>query len=192
MRLNCGRLAVLVIFLSANIGVACGQNAVEQLQPLVETTAQRLLVAEQVALAKWDSGKAVEDAPREAQVIKAAVTAGEEKGLDEASVSRFFMAQIEANKFVQYGLLADWYRAGKAPAHVPVDLVKSIRPELDAVQKSLIQELVATREVRQSVACREDVAKAIGKYLSSHPQSKGSPITASTFDRALAGTCIRP
>lgn len=192
MRLNCGRLAVLVTFLSANIGVACGQNAVEQLQPLVETTAQRLLVAEQVALAKWDSGKAVEDAPREAQVIKAAVTAGEEKGLDEASMSRFFMAQIEANKFVQYGLLASWYRAGKAPAHVPVDLVKSIRPQLDAVQKSLIAELVATREVRQSVACREDVAKAIGKYLSSHPQGKGSPITASTFDRALAGTCIRP
>ena len=79
----------------------------------METTAHRLVIGEQVALAKWDSGKAVEDAPREAQVIQAAVKVGVAKGLDEASVSNFFNAQIEANKFVQYALLADWYRSGK-------------------------------------------------------------------------------
>jgi chorismate mutase len=38
---------------------------------------------------------------------------GVAKGLDEASVSNFFNSQIEANKFVQYTLLADRYRAGK-------------------------------------------------------------------------------
>ena len=91
---------------------------VEQLQPLVETTAHRLIIGEQVALAKWDSGKAVEDAPREAQVIISAMKDGAAKGLDEASVSNFFEAQIEADKLCS-ALLADWYRAGKAPEHAP-------------------------------------------------------------------------
>jgi chorismate mutase len=39
------------------------------LQRLVEASAQRLVIAEQVALAKWDSGTPVEDTSREAQVI---------------------------------------------------------------------------------------------------------------------------
>ena len=109
----------------------------------------------------------------------------------EASVSNFFNAQIEAaNKFVQYALLADWYRAGKAPEHLPVDLVKSIRPQLDAVQKSLIAELVDTLEIRKSKTCRADMAKAVEKYLSTHAQGRGGPIIAPTFDRALAGACM--
>src|SRR4030081_3006353 len=108
-------LEKLAIVAAVAIGgsAAHAQNAVDQLQPLVQTTAHRLMIGEQVALAKWDSGKAVEDAPREAQVILSAMKDGAAKGLDEASVSNFFKAQIEANKFVQYALLADWYRAGK-------------------------------------------------------------------------------
>src|ERR1700761_8665769 len=94
----CWKLALAVTCTLGGIGAAYAQNAVEQLQPLVEATAHRLMIGEQVALAKWDSGKAVEDAPREAQVIRGAVKDGETKGLDEASVSSFFNAQIEANK----------------------------------------------------------------------------------------------
>jgi chorismate mutase len=179
----------MVMFMLGEMGAACAQNAVEQLQPLIETTAHRLMIGEKVALSKWDSGKAVEDAPREAQVVRDAVKDGVEKGMDGTSVSNFFNAQIEANKFVQYALLAEWYRAGKAPEHAPVDLVKSIRPQLDEVQKSLMAELVDTLEVRKSGACRANIAKAVGKYLSTHAQGSGGPITAATFDRALAGAC---
>jgi chorismate mutase len=138
MHFNSWRLAIVAIVMLGEIGAAYAQNAVEQLQQLVETTAHRLILGEQVALAKWDNDKAVEDAPREAQVILGAVKDGVAKGLDEASVSNFVNAQIEANKIVQYALLADWYRAGKAPEHAPIDLVKNIRPQLDEVQKSLI------------------------------------------------------
>ena len=106
------KLVVVAAFAVGGMGAAHAQNAIEQLQPLVETTAHRLMIGEQVALAKWDSGKAVEDAPREAQVILGAVKDGAAKGLDETSVSNFFNAQIEANKSVQYALLGDWYRAG--------------------------------------------------------------------------------
>jgi chorismate mutase len=182
------KLTIVAAFAIGGAGAAYAQNAVEQLQPLVETTAHRLMIAEQVALAKKDSGKAVEDPPREAQVIRDAMKDGAAKGLDESSVSNFFNAQVEANKFVQYALLADWYRAGKAPKHAPVDLLNVIRPQLDEAQKALIAELVDTASVRSSKACRADVAKAVGKYVSTHALG-GGPITAATLDRALAGAC---
>jgi chorismate mutase len=45
-------------------------------------------------------------------------------------VSNFFKVQIEANKLIQYSLLAEWRRLGKAPHHTPVSLAGAIRPEL--------------------------------------------------------------
>ena len=165
MHFHLKKLAIVVAFAIGGRGAAYAQNAVEQLQPLVETTAHRLMIGEQVALAKWDSGKVVEDTPREAQVILGAMKDGVAKGLDEASVSNFFKAQIEANKFVQYALLADWYRAGKAPEHAPVDLLNVVRPQLDEVQKLLVAELVATAAVRTNKTCHADVANAVGKYV---------------------------
>src|SRR5260370_20701602 len=188
MHFNLKKITMMAAFAIGGMGSAYAQNAVEQLQPLVETTAHRLMIGEQVALAKWDSGKAVEDPPREAQVILGAIKDGVAKGLDEASVSNFFNAQIEANKFVQYALLADWYRAGKAPEHAPVDLLKVIRPQLDEVQKSLIAELVDTAAVRRSKTCHADVAKAVVKYVSTHAHG-GGRINAATLDRSLAGAC---
>ena len=96
-----------------------GQSTIDRLQPLVDTSARRLLLAKQVALAKWDSRAPVEDPTREAQVITAAAKEGELKGLNRQFVSDFFAAQIEANKLVQYSLLAAWHRAGGAPNETP-------------------------------------------------------------------------
>ena len=111
-------MAVLTL---GTVSMADAQSAVEKLQPLVETTARRLTIAEQVALSKWDSGKAVEDAPREAQVIQSAVKDGAAKGLDEASVSSFFNAQIEANEVFIAGLIREGQADGSIPRHVAAD-----------------------------------------------------------------------
>jgi chorismate mutase len=64
MHCHLEKLAIVATVAIGGMGAAYAQNAVEQLQPLVETTAHRLMIGEQVALAKWDSGNAVEDAPR--------------------------------------------------------------------------------------------------------------------------------
>lgn len=181
-------LAVVFGYMVSGLGVAMAQGAVDPLQALVETSAHRLAIGEQVALSKWDSGKAVEDAPREAQVVEGAVKISQSKGLDEASVTNFFKAQIEANKIIQYSLLADWRRAGKAPAHGAVDLVGAIRPQLDTVQTELIHELTDTATVRAGATCRVDVAKAVGRYLSTHKQKDGG-LYEIALDRALAATC---
>jgi chorismate mutase len=111
MQILKGALAILITLAIAGIGSAFAQDATNQLQPLVETSARRLFLAKQVALAKWDSQAPVEDTAREAEVITAAIKDGESRGLDRTSVSHFFSAQIEANKLVQYMLLADWNRA---------------------------------------------------------------------------------
>jgi chorismate mutase len=178
-------LAIMIIFA---IGVARAQSVIDKFQPLVETTARRLAIAEQVALAKWDSQAAVEDAPREAQVITGAVKYGESRGLDRTFVSNFFRAQIEANKVVQYSLLADWRRAGTAPVHRPVDLASAIRPVLDRLQMELVTELADTAAVRATTGCRADIAKAVGSYLAAH-KHEARPLQAIALDRALASTC---
>lgn len=65
MRLNKKRLVFIAALTICVQRSARSQNATDQLQPLMETSAQRLVIAEQVARAKWDSGTPVEDASRE-------------------------------------------------------------------------------------------------------------------------------
>jgi chorismate mutase len=181
------QLVILIIFAISGIGRARAQSAIERLQPLVETSARRLAIAEQVAFAKWDSHAAVEDAPREKQVIMAAVKYGESRGLDRTLVSNVFAAQIEANKLVQYSLLADWHRAGRAPDHNAISLA-SIRRELDQLQIELIGELADTAAIRASATCKTDTAKAVGKYLVAHHDDRS--VRGIALDRALAGVCV--
>jgi len=147
---------------------AYAQVGSEHLQKLVELSARRVVIAEQVALAKWDNGMPVEDASREDQVIGSAMKAGQSRGLDPTLVSNFFRAQIEANKLVQYSLLAEWHGEGRAPDHTPVDLASTIRAELHEVEKALIAELEESKVIRASASCRTDIAKAVGKYASAH------------------------
>jgi len=164
------------------------QNTIDKLQHLVETSAQRLAIAEQVALAKWESGMPVEDVPREERVIVSAIRAGESRGLDQTAVSNFFRAQIEANKLVQYSLLAEWRRVGKAPDHPPANLANTIRPELDQLETALIAELAETAGIRANASCRADIAKAVGKYVSEH-KNRFTALRAIALDRAMAASC---
>ena len=188
MRSDLRKLAFLATWIVFAEGSAYPQDAIDKLRPLVETSARRLAIAKQVALAKWDSRAPVEDASREEHVIVGATKAGQSGGLDPTSVSNFFRAQIEANKLVQYSLLAKWRRVGKAPDHTAVDLAGTIRPQLDEVDKALIAELEESTAIRASVSCRTDLAKAVGKYVSFHKGSFGT-LEAVALDRALAAAC---
>jgi chorismate mutase len=164
------------------------QTAVLQLQPLVETSARRLGLAQDVAFAKWETGAAVEDPAREQHVIASAVSEGKTEGLDPAVVSRFFRAQIEANKAVQTSLLSAWHTAGKAPEHQAKDLAATIRPQLDEIQKQLIEELVTTAPVRAGSACRLDLAAAVSEYLKTH-QVHAVDVQATALNQSLATFC---
>jgi chorismate mutase len=134
-----------------------------ELQPLLGSIEQRLNVADQVALSKWDSHKAVEDRAREREVIAGAVLKAAEYKLEPAFVEQFFAAQIEANKLVQYGLLNDWRVAGKAPDSPRPDLVGQIRPQLDKLQSTLMEQLAAFAPHRSGADCPQWVAQAVDR-----------------------------
>ena len=176
-----GELAILMIIVIGRMGRAQPQSARDKLQPLVETSARRLAIAKQVALAKWDCQAPVEDAAREAQIIATAIKVGESRGL---APSNFFRAQIEANKLVQHSLLA----AGKAPPHTRVNLVNAVRAELDQLETALIVELADTADIRASAACPAETAKAIEKYLAGHKVETGA-LQGIALNRAMAATC---
>jgi chorismate mutase len=89
-------LGISLVILIGGISTASAQRPADKLELLVETVARRLEVARQVAFAKWDMRSQVEDAAREAEVITAAVKAGQSTGLGREFVSNFFRAQIEA------------------------------------------------------------------------------------------------
>ena len=181
---------VLILFAMLILEDKVGSAATDPLRSLVETSAQRLQIAEKVALSKWHSGAPVEDATRESEVIQKAVEDGTNVGLTPAEVVELFKAQIEANKLIQYSLLANWYRDGRAPENAPIDLTKEIRPKLDEIENRLIQELKQSAAARSATSCPVDVAKAVGEYLHSH-NSDADSRDGVALDRAMASVCVR-
>ncbi|CAB3767930.1 chorismate mutase [Paraburkholderia solisilvae] len=154
--------------------------------PLLDMTVARLHIARQVALSKWDTRKPVEDLPREAEVIKAASEEARALGVPPQLATHFFADQIEANKLVQYGLLAQWHRDGRAPDDKRVDLKKDIRPELDRLQQGFIKVLADTKTLRAQPDCGAQLARATQEYVASHALDS---LYAVAMDRALARAC---
>ena len=184
------RVMVSVTLMVCVVAEVPAQAAPQPLQDLVESCARRIHIAHDVALSKWDNGSSVEDSARESEVIQHAVAATEPKGLDASWVTAFFRAQIEANKVVQYALLAEWRRAGNAPEHQPVNLKATIRPELDQLQTQLITELDETSTLRAQPQCPAILAQAVGDFLTAHHQSQES-LDSIALDRALGTFCAR-
>lgn len=180
--------AVCAAFLLLGARAAHAQHTGHLLRPLIESAAERLAIGDRVALSKWDTGTSVEDPARESAVISKAVAEGQQANLAATDTTRFFKAQIEANKLVQYELLSRWRRAGFAPPHAPVDLVDTIRPELDALQTKIIAALASANPVLENKACATQVARAVGRYTFEH-QFELTSLQAIALDRAMAGFC---
>lgn len=80
--------------------------------------------------------------------------------LDPDDVPELIAAQIEANKLVQYGLIAQWHAAGKAPDTPRPDLAKQIRPQLDELQNRLLQQYARFAPYRTDPNCQDWLVKA--------------------------------
>ncbi len=155
------------------------------LAPLLDSVQQRLEIAPKVALTKWDNHKPVLDAPRERDVIAGAGKLAADYKLDGALAEQFFAAQIEANKLVQYGLLSQWNQQGKAPDTPRVDLGKEIRPQLDVLQKQLLERLAAFAPSRNDPQCPRWLAGAI-------EARKADALQRSALIRATGELCATP
>ena len=162
---------------------ACASDAPPALAPLLQSIGERLAIADQVALSKWDSHKAVEDRPREQQVIAGATAQAATYHLSEETVGQFFAAQIEANKLVQYARLSTWYLQGRAPDTPRQDLAGQIRPQLDQLQKRLLQQLADFSPQRTDRQCPQWLARA-------NQASSSDPLRRLAMVRATAELCV--
>jgi chorismate mutase len=154
------RLVFALLLVSASASAAP-----PSLEPLLNSITERLAIADQVALSKWDSKKPVEDKQREQEVLASVAAQAPNYKLDPAVAEQFFAAQIEANKLVQYTRLSDWQFMGKAPDLPRPDLVGKIRPQLDQLQKRLLQQLADFAPQRNNPQCPQWVARAIHEPL---------------------------
>lgn len=124
-----------------------------EFEAVLSVSAERLRLAEAVAASKYARSAAVEDRVREAAVIEAAVQQGAALGLDAAYLRRNFAQQIEANKWIQYALLAEWRAAGGAPKGPVADLQREVRPQLDRLQLRLLEGLAGLQPMRGQADC---------------------------------------
>ncbi|WP_431272907.1 chorismate mutase [Burkholderia contaminans] len=181
-----GSLATVMLSTSPSAAVPPGNAST--LSALLDLTAARLRIARQVALSKWDSGKPVEDLSRESAVIAAAVKEARANGVPAKLAVHFFTDQIEANKLVQYALLAEWRRSDHAPDDARADLEKEIRPELDRLKGGFIHVLARSGEFRDRTDCGERISRATREYVATHALNS---LYALAMDRALARVCER-
>ena len=105
---------------------------------LLDLMNRRLGLMADVARAKWNTRSPIDDPPRERALLAAVAEAGREVGLDPADTTAFFAAQIEAAKAVQRECFREWEAAGRRPFPDAPDLVREMRPKIDAVGRELL------------------------------------------------------
>ncbi|GAA2337093.1 chorismate mutase [Streptomyces violaceusniger] len=136
------------------VGPAAGPARVQHgtLRPLVELSAQRVLVADEVAAAKWGTDSPIDDPAREREVLAAVARQAEELGADPVATSRIFRDQIEASKVVQRGLYSRWDAdPSQAPTERP-DLGR-VRLEINRINGELVRAIADSAAVRESPSC---------------------------------------
>lgn len=154
---------ILRSFLLLSAALCCAAVRAEipaDVQALLKLSAERLALGREVAQTKWNSHAAIEDLQRERQVLADAVAQAGKRGVPEALVRDFFLAQIEANKAVQWNLQREWTQQN-APAFArTADLAGDIRPHLDRLTPQIIAALakvspqLASAEAKELIAAR--------------------------------------
>ncbi len=122
------------------------------LDPVVRLAAQRLLVVDQVAAAKWSRGLPVQDPARESQVIGAATAEARSLGVDPQQADRFFRDQLAAADSVEQALYDRW-DADPSQAPATADDPAAYRAALDTLDSRLAHALADTAAVRADRLC---------------------------------------
>ncbi|WDV49981.1 chorismate mutase [Streptomyces coeruleorubidus] len=156
------------------------------LTPVTELLAQRLLLADKVAAAKYGTDTPIDDPEREARILDDVRARAVGLGLDPDAVAAVFQDQIEANKLVQRGLYARWdANPGERPTERP-DLAKEVRPALDRITTQLLAALDDTERDRALPSCGPRLATAAGWSAYTH---RLDALHLKGLGRALPSVC---
>lgn len=130
------------------------------LQQLLSLSSQRLQLADQVAQSKAQSGKAVQDSPREEQQLQMLAGQAGSHGVGAEQVRLLFAAQIEANKLVQYRLLS----RPLPDAGQVVDLER-IRSRLNQLNLELLRDYAPALAELRVDDCRPRLNQALQRQV---------------------------
>jgi chorismate mutase len=147
------RYLAAVLFFLLLAGCAAPPPAahdVGKIDRILTLIGQRLRYMDDVARNKWNSGAAIEDLPREREIIDSLGKQAADYGLDAGIAREFFRAQIEASKIIQRTRFAEWRTQNQPPFKDLPDLRDSIRPALDALTPELMKALAGALPVLQS------------------------------------------
>lgn len=159
------------------------------LASVTELLAQRLLLADKVAAAKYGTDTPIDDPGREARILDDVRARAAGLGLDPDAVAAVFRDQIEANKLVQRGLYARWdANPGERPTERP-DLAKEVRPALDRITTQLLASLADTERARTLPSCGPRLAAAAGWSVYTH---RLDALHLKGLARALPSVCAAP
>lgn len=127
---------------------------------LLSLMQQRLNLAQDVAMYKWNAKAAIDDPVREQQILDALAQQAPQYGLAPKQAQDFFAVQIVAGKMIQRALFAEWTSKSQAPFGNPPDLKTKIRPALDKLTIELLTALAEVQPVLQGKDSRQAVELA--------------------------------
>jgi chorismate mutase len=158
----------------------------ESFVTLVDVSAQRALIADDVAAFKFNTGGSIEDPAREQQLLDTVAGLSTQLGVDPAVAQAIFRDEIDGNKTVQYGLFDLWTAHPElTPTEWP-DLTTVIRPELDQITTELMDQIKATQELQVAPNCHQKLGEAAAKI--DHDRHL-DPLHVRALNQALARVC---
>ena len=170
---------------------AQAQNAIDpRLLRLLGLMQQRLDVAQDVAMYKWNAKAAIDDPVREQQILDALAKQAPQYGLEPKLAQDFFAAQIIAGKMIQTALFKEWTSKSQAPFSDPPDLKTQIRPALDRLTIELLTALAAAQPVLQDKDSQQELELAATNSSVRAGVSQTVPGYAAAWQQAL-GVLVR-
>ena len=103
---------------------------------------RRLALAPDIAWYKHSNNVPVYDPARETSVLQTVMAAGQQQGLHPDTVRRFFAAEMEASRRIQWAWIEGWKKNRlPAPDRPAQDLGAYVRPQIDEINSRQIRAL---------------------------------------------------
>lgn len=161
------------------------RRTVSGLHPVVDLSAQRVLVGDLVAASKWGTDQPIDDPAREQVVLDSVAELARERGADPDRVVRVFRDQIEASKIVQRGLHRIWQQhPEQAPTERP-DLGR-VREEINRLNVGIVTAITESERDRDSLLC--GVGLLLAELEVDHRRHL-DVLHARALDRSVAAVC---
>ena len=107
---------------------------------LARLAEQRLAMSRDIAWAKHSADLPVYDPQRETAILQTTMAAGQQQGLSPDTVRRFFAAEMEASRRVQWAWIEAWRKnLAPTPTNPARDLGAYLRPQIDDINQRQIR-----------------------------------------------------